>query len=374
MRRRSASDDVRDKIAARRAIYEKLRSGRRYSAGEKDTFALGSSRRRAYDATQVPQDILVPEQLDLRKHRAETLELAEACRTAVFRFRTPIRLDFSQTKRISAPAALYLVAEIYRCRRASGNPKLLTGTYPADPGVHRQLQECGFFEILSVKHQLPPATKHFPLDYIKVVSGQGAVAIEVEKLCNDLFGIGNVEPDAFKAFYRSVSEAMTNVAQHADPVRPDSSGIRRMPQRWWMLGHVNKLRKEVVVMIVDQGIGIPRSLPKRYKMEAIKGALSQLGIVKSTDGEMIQAAMVIGRTSTERPHQGLGLTDLKRFIDVAGDGRLLILSNRGEYQYTHSKGETVSSYTDSVYGTLIAWTVPISAISSFALEGQNEAN
>lgn len=310
----------------------------------------------------------VPEELDLNSHRSATLSIADACRHAVFVSRSPLGLDFSRTKRISPAAALYLAAEIYRCRKA-GQKNLLSGTYPADSKVHRQMQDCGFFDILEIKNKLPDEPKTYPLEYIKVMTGQGAVGELADSLQKMLLGPEVMNAAAYKAFYRGVSEAMTNVAQHADPEVPDGSRYKRMLKRWWMLGHVNKLRQELKIMIVDQGIGIPRSLPLKYPLEFINNVLSKLGLAKPTDGEMIEAAMAVGRTKTYRPHQGKGLNDLKLFVDMAGQGaRLRILSNRGEYLYTVSGKNGPSVHPDSIKGTFIEWTIPLAAIQKMVAE------
>lgn len=366
VKKRALHQAIGDRIRARRSIYTLTRRGRTYHRSSSLTVPSTPLLGTYYNEQLRRRTINVPTELDLKAHRDETLQLAEACRHAVFISKTPIALDFRATKKISAAAMLYLVAEIYRCLNLTSR-HLLTGTYPLDKVLHRQMQDCGFFELLKVKNKLPNSPKTFPLEYIKVMSGVGADGMLADELQRMLLG-SNMESKAYGAFYRSISEAMTNVAQHADPIKPEATKYTRMPKRWWMLGHVNKLRKELKVMIVDQGIGIPRSLPMRYPSEFIKSIISKLGFLEPTDGEMIEAAMQIGRTKTYRPHQGLGLNDLKRFIDTARAGSLRILSNRGEYTYTYSSGATVAAHTASIKGTLIEWTVPLATITALAAE------
>lgn len=365
MKKRSKHARVIARIELLRAEYTRSRKELTYGRNTpqekaKYQFPPGSAYNDVLKRTIVP----VPKELDLTKHRDDTLQVAEACRQAVFFDRRPIVLDFRQTTSISPAAALYLCAEIYRCRQ-NNTSKLVTGTYPQDRKVLRQMQDCGFFDILKVKNVLPESSKTFPLEYIKVLTGVGADAQFADRLHEKLMGTDQMNEGAYKAFYRGVSEAMTNVAQHADPEHADASKVKRLRQRWWMLGHTNKLRKELKIMIVDQGIGISRSLPLKYPMEFINSLLSNLGLTKPTDGEMIEAAMEVGRTKTYRPHQGKGLNDLKKFVDTAGDGaRLRILSNRGEYLYTVAKQSETKAHTQSIKGTLIEWTVPLEAITS----------
>jgi hypothetical protein len=116
-------------------------------------------------------------------------------------------------------------------------------------------------------------------------------------------------------------------------------------------------------MLYDQGVGIPSTLPKNYSMEMINSALSLLKIIQPQDGEMIQAAMQIGRSRTRLVHRGKGLADLRGFVERAGSGSLRILSGKGYYEYFADGREKVQNMGASLGGTLIQWRVPLSAIS-----------
>lgn len=311
--------------------------------------------------------IEVPEILDLNANRNATLDLATACRTNCLVNRKRTILDFSQTKLISSSAILYLVAEIDRCRKIAG-VRMLTGTYPRDKRLHRQMRDSGFFETLGVKAALDTAPKVFPLEYIKVSSGtqaEGKLAVDLRKA---LFGPHeeDVPKDKRGSFFRALTEAMTNVSQHAYPDDWEVGPIKVIKKGWWMVGHVNKLRKELKMMIVDQGIGIPRSLPRNYRdvLPAILAALK----LQTDDGAMIHAAMELGRSRMGQTHRGKGLNDLKKIIELCQAGTLRILSKKGEYKYRVRDGKSVSivqDHTVPLNGTLVEWTIPLDAILPF---------
>jgi hypothetical protein len=136
-----------------------------------------------------------------------------------------------------------------------------------------------------------------------------------------------------------------------------------------MLGHINKISNILKIMIVDQGIGIPRSLPRQYK-EVIASFFSSIGVAEQTDGMMIRAAMEVGRSRMGQTNRGKGLNDLKQIINICQAGSLRILSKKGEYRYTIKNGaphERARSYEVSLDGTLVEWSIPLKAILPFLL-------
>lgn len=242
---------------------------------------------------------------------------------------------------------------------------MLTGTYPRDKRLHRQMRDSGFFDALGVKAKIDVAPKVFPLEYIKVQAGtqaDGRLAVELRRA---LFGPHEDElsKDKKGSFFRGLTEAMTNVSQHAYPDDWDVGPIKVVKKGWWMLGHINKLRKELKIMIVDQGIGIPRSLPRTHK-DILPTLLAALKLEVS-DGAMIHAAMEVGRSRMGQTHRGKGLNDLKQIIDVCKTGTLRILSKKGEYTYRVRNSlaiPIVQGHESSLNGTLVEWTIPLEAI------------
>lgn len=358
-----SSDEIKYRIREQRATYSRDRRKAFLHAKRRVAHsALGD-----YSWRYKRLVIKVPEHLDLNENRNATLQLATACRTNCLVSRRKTLLNFEDTKIISSAAILYLVAEIDRCRRVAG-VAMLTGTYPRDKRLHRQMRDSGFFDALGVKAKIDVAPKVFPLEYIKVQSGtqaDGRLAVELRRA---LFGPHEeqVPKDKRGSFFRGLTEAMTNVSQHAYPDDWDVGPIKVIKKGWWMLGHINKLRKELKIMIVDQGIGIPRSLPRTHR-DVLPMLLSALKLEVS-DGAMIHAAMEVGRSRMGQTHRGKGLNDLKQIIDLCQAGTLRILSKKGEYIYSLRRGRSVpiaQGHDTALNGTLVEWTIPLDAILPF---------
>ena len=125
-----------------------------------------------------------------------------------------------------------------------------------------------------------------------------------------------------------------------------------------MVANLSARNSLFTLAFYDAGVGIPKTLPRKYTIEKIRGALSLLPGIHPDDGEMIRAAMELGRTRTDASNRGLGLMDLTKLIDSAGSGSMQIYSRNGSYTYTSNR-EHHSNHDGFVEGTLIEWQLPI---------------
>ncbi|WP_125468860.1 ATP-binding protein [Methylomagnum ishizawai] len=163
-----------------------------------------------------------------------------------------------------------------------------------------------------------------------------------------------------KKLYRGVSEAMTNVSQHAY-LDSGRDGLDFANEKgWWMFCREDD--EHIFVAFCDLGIGIPETLPRTQDQSLLNALLEKLfGVGKLTDGALIKAAIEIKRSRTQKRHRGKGLLDMLKAIEMIQGGRLSILSNRGGYTYilNNSGREEVKTFKRSILGTLILWTIPL---------------
>ena len=307
-------------------------------------------------------DLIVPELMCLDTNYEETVEFVHALRRCALDQRRPVRLIFDNAKTIKASALLLLLAEMHRCRIVRGK-HLVTGTYPPNQKLERMLCAMGFFDILNVKNRIA-VNQEYPMNYIKFATAQRLKEHQARQLRNDLLGdkisMGMMPR---KKLQTAITEAMLNAIQHAYPKGASKSHPGR--NRWWLTGTYNRKTKNLVITFCDLGVGIPATVTKLYLMEKIRGIFSLLPGIQVSDGQMIMAAMKLGRTSTGREGRGKGLNDLRKFIDHANGGELKIFSKRGSYTYTAGGTETYKNYQQSLGGTLIKWSVPIANVTDW---------
>jgi hypothetical protein len=305
---------------------------------------------------------MVPQTLCLDTNYDQTVEYIRSIRQLALGRRQAVRLVFDEVKTIKASALLLLLAEIHRCRLARG-PHLVTGTYPKSERLERMLCAIGFFEILGVRNRIK-VKQSYPMNYIKFASARSLKEHQARKLRSDLLGDKiSMEVKARKKLQRAITEAMLNAIQHAYPANSSGHAGRN---RWWLTGTYNRKTKDLTITFCDLGVGIPATVTKLYLVEHIRALFSLVPGIQVSDGQMIMAAMTLGRTRTGHQGRGKGLNDLRKFIDQAGGGELKIFSKKGTYTYAAGGSERYENHQDSIGGTLIKWRVPIANVTDWS--------
>lgn len=301
----------------------------------------------------------VPANFNLHENVAEALDFFGRLRKTVLIERKLGLIDFRSCTNISAGAGLILAAETDRCRNLrflDGKPTV-TGTYPRDPSVGIFLDHLGFFRMLKLQGPGYGGKDAAPTRFIDMRSGRrdrGQAADEVATVADS--GPVHLDGDAKRELYEALLEAMNNVTAHAYPQDGWSKRLPVLPGQWWAAGHRDSMRREIGVLIYDQGVGIPETLPKSrhgYLLAKIRAGL-KLG---NSDAEHIRAAMEIGRTRMQGTHRGRGMASLSHAVSRATDGHLLILSGTGGYLHTSDGVEKIFPLPTSIGGTFIEWRI-----------------
>lgn len=300
--------------------------------------------------------ITIPKIMSLNKNYRETAEIFRAIHHHVFKEGRSIALDFSQCEQLTAESCVVLAAEIDRCLRKK--PKSVTGNYPTNEEVYLNLKTLGFFQLLNIKadqtgvnYEVDPDAEIVPL-----VSGAG----KREELLNgiiELFSNLPVYKEMGQKFdydvFRALTEGMLNTIEHAYPNEYKKN--KDCVGRWWRAAF--KTSNNITLVLYDQGVGIPNTLPTTWN-ETLIALLS--GKLDPSDGLMIKLATEVGRTSADQKEKGKGLKDIKHLIDVIGAGALKIHSYKGHYIYRPNSEELYKDEEIPIHGTLILWIADIS--------------
>jgi len=302
-------------------------------------------------------------ELVLSKNHRKTLEFLDLLREKVLIHKKPVKIDFSDTKRMVVCGTLLFYSELCRINRELGSLELVSCTQPEDETVAQVLQHLGILKMLHCRCSVTPERA----DVInwKIATGENTDASEAGKI---LEMQSKLPVAKSKKLYRGVSEAMTNVSQHAYlDLRNDGAEIMN-DKGWWMF--CREEDDHIFVAFCDLGVGIPITLPKTIEenndQSLFERVLQKLfGSVRNkySDGQLIRAAIEVKRSRTRKRHRGKGLLDMIKAIETTG-GRLAILSNKGGYLYNVNNSEPsefVKNYKNSILGTLILWSLPINA-------------
>ncbi len=270
--------------------------------------------------------------------------------------RPPLYANFSVIEYLDAASGLLLAAEIDRWRRTVNvRPNPFDHLWHED--VRDFFHDAGLFELLGIDARSTRSTvasgpRRQSLRFQTGTFHEGATADRFRSSLEELIG-QPIGPR--RRVYDAMSEAMTNVAHHAYP-----RDIELWPApsrgRWWLGGSWLPDARIATVQIYDQGVGIPRTLPRSRHWSEVLPILGRIDRER-TDAGMIEAAMDYGRTSTGQAGRGKGLAQMAEWISEAGNGSLRILSGKGSLTYLPGKRPIRRQLPVEFRGTLVEWEV-----------------
>jgi hypothetical protein len=301
-------------------------------------------------------DVVLPKNLNFEEDYEITASHFRVVRRAVENGIKIRRIDFSQLREMSTSAALVLASTVDQWKiRVKGRLKADLPTW--DKGVLSLLYQMGYFELLGLplpkEEKLPSSS----IQFLKFTRGQvgsndpGMIALNMRKSIEEIVGGQIKRPQLFEG----LSEAITNVCHHA---YTDIQDDKR--KYWWVSASFDRECKELKITFYDKGVGIPRTLPAHDLFEMIRQLFWSWG-----DSQKIEAAMELGRTSTERAERGKGLQNLVRFAQAHTKGRIRIYSIKGGYEESFEivdngvkrGSRRLGDYRTSIGSTLIEWSV-----------------
>lgn len=325
-RRRLASKEIR------------IALGRRVSGNSHSPIQIGSHK-------VVPRmTVVCPEDFSLETNFDGVVNTLRKIREGTTRKRSDVvYVDFRKIRSLSPSAALVLAAELDRWNNLPRRGRLRSIDVPQwDPSVRSLLADMGFFELLSVNP--PPAEPQRTTRYVKFRTGKVAEGEVIDRLrLDDLEPMVGPMPGRIH-LYNAVTEAMTNVAQHA------YKDTRSHRPHWWLSASVDE--DSVTVMIYDQGAGIPATLPRKFSEQIRK-------IVQEDHAMMIRAAHELQRTRHDEKYRGHGLErDVRGYLQYLDRGQYRVISLKGEYVFeplTEDSPHRVYKHSHPLLGTLIEW-------------------
>lgn len=327
----------------------------------------------------------MPEVFCLSQNAEASLELLAAMRTTVLsravRYRDnkkrkalkgkPISgyYDFATMGYVSPSAALVLASLYHHAKWITGTKLHTINEDEWAPQVKETLSAVGFHELLEMKRSRPSSNAAPDVVIQKFTSGSQAEGEPVGKLQEVLANLlpadladklRDAEP------YGGMFEAILNSHSWA---YPDDYNWEFPPMRnWWLTGAVDAKAGRVTVVVFDQGVSIPYSLPhwihwgkleeRARRLLARTGFSAPIGAPEN-DGLAIRLAMTISKSQTNLPQHGKGLHTMIEVAQRARHGKLRIISRNGEYVWETGMRPKTATYRNPIGGTLIEWTLDL---------------
>lgn len=328
-----------------------------------------ASRRRAlYGARPQLSVIPVPQFLTAEResHREEIGKAIRAVKSALWRPRCKVRLDFSKTEKIFPGGMLLLLAHLQLL--VERHPGRITARCPPRSLAAQLLNHFGIAEHLGISDRSSHPT-HDSVIHWRFCTGTAADGQKIAELLEGYQKSTCTEIP--EGLYDVLTEALTNVRHHAY----SDSGSSRVPEplkRWWLFSRYvepqNTTPGNLYIAVYDVGAGIQSTMRQRLRSgEIVLAATDELfGWSGFRQGNkrlhrlLLQRAVEHSRTSTGEDFRGKGLPEMREFVLKTRTGKLYIIS--GSAQYVCSPTTTRSlcvSASESVSGTLILWSIPL---------------
>ena len=270
-------------------------------------------------------------------------------------------VDFNELTNISTSAALLLTAELSRwddSNRSRIVPKIETW----QPNIIIKFWELGFFELFqNIKPSEHGITAKPKIRLVKYIKGR-IKENDYRRLKSNLRELIGADIDQWMFLHSGLDEAITNVTHHA---YPSNCKIEERDQNWYLTGAFNTDTKELKVVFLDQGIGIPNSLPASKMYEKVLDWLKKFPISeRKLHKKLLEAAVSVERTQTAEEDRGNGIPDMLEFIKQRKEGYISIFSQHGLFKLTIDAvtGKEViktESFKAPICGTLIIWKVQL---------------
>jgi hypothetical protein len=296
----------------------------------------------------------LPRFMDFEDNYYPTASHLNSFRTAAKVARRVKYLHFDKIEKISPSAALVLASEVDRWNQRTQH-RLRASVNTWNEEIKRLLSQMGYFNLLNLEKPvgvLESSTVSF-LPFKRGDLNNGTSATLAKELRIEIESLVGFEIERH-LLYEGLSEAITNVSQHAYP-----EAHTYMVRQWWLSASYDRTSRELRVVFFDQGAGIPATLPNWRFFERIKAMLNV-----TTDSDKIAAAMEVGRSASGEEHRGKGLQNFMHFAERYRPSSLSIYSLRGMYRRKWLRQEDTNvvqterkDFTVSVGGTLIEWAV-----------------
>jgi anti-sigma regulatory factor (Ser/Thr protein kinase) len=286
-----------------------------------------------------------PAELDFVKAPDETLRFfTELRERTLIRPAEVVVIDHSTIQNLSPEAALVLIAELTRADEFASNCRKL-GQAATNPQVQELLGCIGYFDYFpGIKWR---RSRSNAKDFLVHRTNQKIRPQIAKELIQHFASEANLDDAGTKALYAALIECMDNVMKHAYPPSTEGEYLLR---RWWLLGYRDRETHEVYFCFYDQGLGIPNTIRTRVR--------DMVPLFAQSDEEIIQLAVVQGHySSTKDPTRGRGLPKLKKLVDNAHAGQLLIVSHKSRCIFRKGMEPALQALKLSLPGTLIVWTL-----------------
>lgn len=345
--------------------------------GEKDVARI-TTKKEQINGQWIPRGSLVltmPEVFDFETNYEQSARLIAVFRRALEHFERIRYIDFSQMHTASVACAIVFTcyADLWKHSCVSVRP--VTNTW--HPGIRELFSQIGFFKAMHFKDDSgvmdfsssPYIFKELRGYSITEESGKlNQFANDYPSIRSDMESLaGGSLNEIAQSYYRSISEAVTNIYHHAY----DKKKSRWFYDKWWISIAFDKTANELVVIVFDHGKGIPVTAWTTKSFSCYMRFFKKLDKMFSLDRltrEMQSRVLFLvfeqNASMAIKQGRGHGCADIKSLLCNIKGGKLSVISLQAKYDNNNYKGNRSvrgesKSLAVPLQGTLLEWRIPL---------------
>ncbi len=264
--------------------------------------------------------------------------------------RSKVMIDFSETKKVTAAALLFLYARLDNHRIKNTKSKVRIRTASLNGQVRRAVQVSGLIKLTLNREQLNSFEHRYSLPVTRGTAEGEEFESVIDHILTKIYKTS--DPEVERVIGAAVSETVGNVKLHAYP-----EVTQKSLRHWWLMCSV--FDDSLYLAIYDQGVGIPNTIHSTgWIRDIIKKSpklLQRMG--SSRDADLIELSMELGRSQTKQKKHGKGSKSIRALVEETPNGQLWMFSNNGLLKESNSEGRTLVEHNESIGGTLVQWNI-----------------
>lgn len=326
----------------------------------------------------IPSGVLVltmPEVFDFEVNYEQSARLIAVFRRALEHYVRIRYIDFSKMRVASVACAVVFTcyADLWKHLCASVHPA--TNTW--HPGIRELFSQLGFFKAMHYKDETrivnlsnSPYTFRELRGYFitnesrnlnQFAKDYPLIRADMESL------VGGSLNEIAQSYYRSISEAVTNIYHHAYDKKKRSWFF----DKWWISIALDKATNELVVIVFDHGKGIPATAWSTKMFSGYMRFSKEIDEIFSLNrltGDVQRRVLYLvfeqNASIARKQGRGHGCADIKSLLSNIKGGKLSVISLLAKYANNNYKGNrTVRGESKSLavplQGTLLEWRIPL---------------
>lgn len=270
---------------------------------------------------------------------------------------TVLHVDFSQTKYITAAAALAIFAHVNNIQQGKNNAACFVFDCKKSIVYKNLFIKTGFLNALRMGSKYDTENRLFRFGaFVDIDRIRQETFLQLDEYKEKFRKQSNIESEKIEAFFihlrQSIKEVLLNIGNHAyfDDSLEETGYDSYRDKMWWQMFWYDAEKKQIHFIIYDLGVGIANSYTQYATEER-----SQI-YQDRTHLEIIQEAIKPGMSRIINAGRGVGWSFITEPIDKLTGSNLFLRTGISGCAFNSNDEQEWFSYRDDLTGTLVEWS------------------